>query len=328
MRTRSDWLSQLLDIVTVSGQLEIRCVFGAPWRVSYEQSAANEIPYHVVLKGTAFLEDPDTRSSRELRAGDIVLLPHGSAHLLHDGSGLPPASAHEKEGANFIVSENAGPGERLDMLCGRFFVERPHDRLIRVYLPTTLVVRATDDRTDGETATAAEQLASLVRLMRTEAVGDKLGGYAMLNMLSSALFALTLRVASESQQVPTGLLRLAAQPRLAPAVSAMFKDPGKAWTLPELAQLCNMSRATFMRHFEDAVGRTAHDLLTDIRMSLAAKALKNSSATTEAVAELVGYQSIAAFRRSFAQRMGVTPGEWRRASRDSDVAAAQPAAST
>ncbi len=319
MPARPDWLSQLLEIVTVSGQLEIRCVFGAPWRVAYKQSAATEIPYHVVLKGTALLQDPDTRSSQELRAGDIVLLPHGSAHVLHDGSGLPPAPAHTREGANFIVSENAGPGERLDMLCGRFFVEPPHDRLIRVYLPTTLVARATDDLLDGETATAAGQLASLVHLMRTEAAGDRLGGHAMLNMLSSALFALTLRVVSESQQAPRGLLALAGRPRLAPAISAMFENPGKVWTVPELAQLCNMSRATFMRHFEDAVGRSAHDLLTDIRMSLAANALKNPSATTEAVAELVGYNSIAAFRRSFAQWMGMTPGAWRRASHPSGV---------
>jgi AraC family transcriptional activator of mtrCDE len=107
----------------------------------------------------------------------------------------------------------------------------------------------------------------------------------------------------------------------------MFNDPARAWTLPELAQLCSMSRATFMRHFEEALGRTAHDLLTDIRMSLAANALKNPRATTESVAELVGYQSLAAFRRSFAQWMGITPGEWRRTSREAIATAAEPVAS-
>jgi AraC family transcriptional activator of mtrCDE len=56
-------------------------------------------------------------------------------------------------------------------------------------------------------------------------------------------------------------------------------------------------------------------MLADIRMSIAANALKNPTLSTESVAELVGYQSIAAFRRAFTQRMGVTPGEWRRATR-------------
>jgi AraC family transcriptional activator of mtrCDE len=262
----------------------------------------------------AILEDPEDESSRELGAGDIVLLPHGSAHVLHDGSGRPPSPACKKEGVNLTVGENAGTGERLDMLCGRFFIAPPHDRLIRAYLPTNLVVRATDKEEDSGAESASDRLAGLVRLMRAESMGDNLGGYAMLNALSSALFALTLRVASESQQAPMGLLALAGHPRLAPAISAMFNDPARPWTLPELAQRCSMSRATFMRHFQDKLGRSAHELLTDIRMSLAANALKNPSATTEGVAEAVGYQSIAAFRRTFAQWMGMTPGEWRRLS--------------
>jgi len=47
-------------------------------------------------------------------------------------------------------------------------------------------------------------------------------------------------------------------------------------------------------------------------MTLAAGALRKSSASTEAVAELVGYQSVAAFRRAFKDHMGLTPAEWRR----------------
>ncbi|WP_342357090.1 helix-turn-helix domain-containing protein [Cupriavidus plantarum] len=54
------------------------------------------------------------------------------------------------------------------------------------------------------------------------------------------------------------------------------------------------------------------DLLTDIRMTMAAGALRESSASTEAIAELVGYQSVAAFRRAFKEHTGLTPGEWRR----------------
>ncbi|MCY1450707.1 RCS-specific HTH-type transcriptional activator RclR [compost metagenome] len=79
-----------------------------------------------------------------------------------------------------------------------------------------------------------------------------------------------------------------------------------------------MSRATFMRHFQDTLGRSAVDLLTDIRMSLAANELKKPAMTTEAVAESVGYQSVSAFRRVFTDRMGMTPGQWRRLARDGE----------
>jgi AraC family transcriptional activator of mtrCDE len=151
-----------------------------------------------------------------------------------------------------------------------------------------------------------------------ESAGDRAGGRAILNALSSALFTLVLRAASESDKAPEGLLSLAGNPRLAPAIAAMFADPVRAWKLPDLADLCGMSRATFMRHFQDRLGCSALALLTDLRMSLAANELKKPAISTEAVAETVGYQSVSAFRRVFTDRMGMTPGEWRRRAHKSE----------
>jgi AraC family transcriptional regulator, activator of mtrCDE len=307
-----DWLSRLLVMMPVSGQLEVRCAYGAPWRVAYERAEPGEMPYHIVLGGAAVIERPDGAAQR-LEAGDIVLLPHGSQHVLHDGGGARPSPAKTSASFNVDLSENRGKGERLDMLCGRFVLTPPHDRLMRNYLPAILVVRASaHDDASRQNATSL-QLASLVALMRAESASYTLGGHAMLNALSAALFALTLRMASESDAADIGLLALAGHPRLAPALAAMFNEPARAWTLPELAQLCHMSRATLVRHFRDKVGCSVNDLLTDIRMTLAANELKKPATSTEAVAEVVGYQSLAAFRRAFTQRMGMTPGEWRRA---------------
>ncbi|WP_413658124.1 AraC family transcriptional regulator [Paraburkholderia phenoliruptrix] len=312
-----DWLSHLLQMITITGRLEVRCAYGAPWRVAWPQSSAHEVPYHVVLKGRAIIEDPETDTARELVAGDVVLLPHGSAHVLHDGSGRAPGPTCERrDSAGLTFSENDGQGERLDMLCGRFLIGPPHDRLIRNYLPTNVVVRTMEGRGETGMESAQNHLASFVGMMREESAGDKVGGYAIVNALSSALFTLVLREASESKEAPAGLLALAGNPRLAPAISAMFADPARPWNLPELADLCSMSRATFMRRFQDTLGCSAVDLLTDIRMSLAANGLKKPMMTTEAVAESVGYQSVSSFRRVFTERMGMTPGQWRRLARN------------
>jgi AraC family transcriptional activator of mtrCDE len=312
-----DWLSHLLKMINVTGRLEVRCAYGAPWRVAWPQSAAHEIPYHVVLNGRAVIEDPETETATELVGGDIVLLPHGSAHVLHDGSGRAPALAHIRQGSGgWEFSGNEGQGEHLDMLCGRFFIAPPHDRLLRNYLPTNLVVRATGGHDEAGIRSASNHLANLVGLMRAESAGDKLGGFAIINALTSALFTLILRAASESEQAPAGLLALSGHPRLAPAISAMLADPARPWNLPDLAELCSMSRATFVRHFQDKLGRSAVELLTDIRMSLAANELKKPAMTTEAVAESVGYQSVAAFRRVFSDKMSMTPGQWRRLARE------------
>jgi AraC family transcriptional activator of mtrCDE len=311
-----DWLSHLLRMITVTGQVEVRCAYGSPWRVAWAEAASHEIPFHVVLKGRAVLEDPETKTSRELVAGDMVLLPHGAAHVLHDGSGITPGPTYNRErSAGWMLSANDGQAELLDMLCGRFFIGPPHGRLMRNYLPTDLVVRALDTNRDDVVPSASHHLVGLIGLMRLETTNDKPGGNAILNALSAALFTLALRAASEADQAPEGLLAVAGHPRLAPAISAMFADPARTWSLPDLANLCGMSRATFMRHFQDKLGRSAMDLLTDIRMSLAANELKKPATSTEAVADLVGYQSVAAFRRVFADRMGMTAGEWRRQAR-------------
>jgi AraC family transcriptional activator of mtrCDE len=311
-----DWLSHLLQIVTITGQLEVRCAYGAPWRVAWNQAAANEIPYHVIVKGHAILEDPETRTAQELVAGDIVLLPRGAAHVLHDGSGHTPARTRQHRGpAGWMLSENDGEGEKLDLMCGRFFIAPPHDRLIRNHLPAHLVTRAMHGHDEGGSGSASGQLAGLVTLMRMESSGDRAGGRAILDALSAALFTLVLRAASESGKAPEGLLALAGHPRLAPAIAALFADPARPWKLPDLADLCGMSRATFMRHFQERLGRSALDLLTDLRMSLAANELKKPAISTEAAADAVGYQSVSAFRRVFAERMGMTPGEWRRRAR-------------
>jgi AraC family transcriptional activator of mtrCDE len=82
-----------------------------------------------------------------------------------------------------------------------------------------------------------------------------------------------------------------------------------------------MSRATLAWRFQEKLGRSARDLLTDIRMTLAANELKKSSKPTGAVGDIVGYKSEAAFQRAFKSHMGVTPAQWRRAQRLKETAA-------
>jgi AraC family transcriptional regulator, activator of mtrCDE len=304
-----DWLSRLFEMMPVRGRLDLRCSYGAPWRIDQGPGEVNEIPYHAVVSGSAVLEDPAGGKPLQLRASDILLLPGNPRHVMHDGSGARAKPARNRQELNLVISENAGRGERLDLLCGHFAIAPPHDRLLRSYLPPRLVVHAGSHTEQKDTAT---QLASLVSLMRSEAADDHLGGRAMLNALSTVMFALALRLASESEDAPRGLLALAGHPRLAPAVAALFNDPARAWSLPDLARLCNMSRATLARQFQEKLGRSASDLLTGIRMTLAANELKRSSLSTGAVAEMAGYQSEAAFQRAFKSHMGVTPAQWRK----------------
>jgi len=307
-----DWLSRLFEMMPVRGRLDLRCLYGAPWRLEQGPGKANEIPYHAVVRGSAVLEEPAGERPLRLTVGDILLLPGNPRHVLRDGSDAPPAPARNRSTPGLTISENVGTGERLDMLCGHFVIAPPHDRLLRTYLPSRLVVHAGGHTVETLRTGTAAQLTGLVSLMRSECETDHLGGRAMLNALSTAMFALALRLAGEAQDAAVGLLALASNPRLAPALAALFSEPARAWSLPELAQLCNMSRATLARQFQEKLGRSAADLLIDIRMALAANELRKPSMSTGAVAQAVGYQSEAAFQRAFKSHMGITPAQWRK----------------
>jgi len=323
---RLDWLSRLLSLVPVSGRLDHRCFLSAPWRIEYQPAPPGEIPFHIVLGGAVTFEEtkgPTARGSRrQLLPGDIVLVIHGAAHALHDGSDAVPLPQRDRQALNLIISENDGTGERIDMLCGSFRVSPAHEKMLHRYLPPRLVISAPENSAATAKEGTRAELAALVALMRTESASENLGSAAMLDALSTALFALILRQASEASAASEGLLALAGNPKLAPALTAMFNEPAHPWTLPELAALCNMSRATFIRHFQERLGRSAMDLLTEIRMTLAGNALATSDSSTGSVAELAGYQSEAAFQRSFKQFMGVTPAQWRKQAQTDNGAAA------
>src|SRR5258707_8376463 len=79
MESPHDWLSRLLEMIPVKGTLDYRCFLGAPWRIDFAASQLGEIPYHVILGGSAVLEDPEGGPTRKLVTGDILLFPHGSA---------------------------------------------------------------------------------------------------------------------------------------------------------------------------------------------------------------------------------------------------------
>src|ERR1700743_346589 len=144
-----DWLSRLFEMFTVRGRLDLRCFYGAPCRIAQGPAEAGAIPYHAILAGSAMLEDPAGRRPVRLKAGDILLLPHNPRHSLVDGSGARAVPAQNRQALNLLISENAGEGERLDMLCGHFIVAPPHDRLLRNYLPPRLVVGAGDQKRDA-----------------------------------------------------------------------------------------------------------------------------------------------------------------------------------
>ncbi len=254
-----DWLSHLLQIVTVTGQLEVRCAYGAPWRVAWSRAAANEIPYHVIVKGRAIFEDPETRTARELVSGDIVLLPHGAAHVLHDGSGQTPIRTHQSVGsAGWMLERKRWPGRATRFCCAAEFFSRAAPRSADPHLPAhePLLARTIDGLgRDGIGSAATDQLASLVGLMRMESAGDR----ARARRPQRPFFGPVHPGAAERRVNPTKLRRLVGAGRPSTTGASHYGDVRRSGTALETAGSGGHVRHV-TRHVHAALSRQAGSL--------------------------------------------------------------------
>jgi AraC-like DNA-binding protein len=139
------------------------------------------------------------------------------------------------------------------------------------------------------------------------------GGGAVATRLADVLVVETVRawLADQSHEA-TGWIAALRDPQLGPAIAAVHRTPGHAWTLASLAAHAAMSRSAFAARFTAVVGTPAMTYVAEARMR-AARARLVGGETVAAVAHALGYGSEAAFSRAFSRITGETPGRLRRA---------------
>jgi AraC-like DNA-binding protein len=89
-------------------------------------------------------------------------------------------------------------------------------------------------------------------------------------------------------------------------------QPARQWTLDALAREVGLSRSVFAERFVHYVGLAPMHYLARWRMQLAARRLEITGMSIAQVATEVGYESEAAFNRSFKKYVGMPPGAWRK----------------
>lgn len=77
-----------------------------------------------------------------------------------------------------------------------------------------------------------------------------------------------------------------------------------------LALECCLSVSQLQRRFKDALGQTIADYWRTVRLQQAQFLLKKRMSTIDHIAHDVGYESSAAFSRSFSRLFGISPSKW------------------
>jgi AraC-like DNA-binding protein len=101
-------------------------------------------------------------------------------------------------------------------------------------------------------------------------------------------------------------------PRVMAALALIHGTPEHPWTVASLAAAVGMSRTGLATRFTRLVGEPVLHYVTRCRMHRAIAYLRASDVSMGQVAERVGYESEAAFKRAFKRRVGLSPGAFRR----------------
>jgi len=299
-----DALTRVLELAQVQGVLDLRCQLAGGFSLDHVDAEPGEAPFHLVLAGSAAMELPGHAVVME--AGDLLVLPQGTRHRVHDLRGRDVTTSISLDHAGpFRIKRNTEGDTDLDLLCGRFTFAPDAGRLLFSALPEVLHVRLGGQH-------GLDALSGIVRMFRDEVARMDPGALAVVTALTQALFVFALRAQLRDGIMPPSLLGLMIDPRLSRALLAMLREPGREWTVATLAEQAAMSRATFARHFEARGNLPPHEVLTLLRMHVAADLLRRGELTAGAVADRVGYRSESAFGKAFARVMGTTPARFRR----------------
>ncbi|RPI43285.1 MAG: AraC family transcriptional regulator, partial [Betaproteobacteria bacterium] len=255
----------------------------------------------------------------QLFAGDVVMFPHGDAHVVSSTPGIRGKGdlswvSSEKidqlplrltyNGQN--VSRSASPERSADatIVCGFLGCDlQPFNPLI-ASLPRLLHLRASDD--DAWIAQFTQQAVA-------ESHARRPGGEAMLARMSEMMFVNAVRrYADQLPTQSTGWLAGLRDRFVGRALALMHEHPARDWTIDELGQRVGLSRSSLHERFAQLMGLPPMQYLAQWRMQAAARLLLETRASVAAIALEVGYESEAAFARAFKRLVGKPPATWRR----------------
>ena len=298
-----DCLDKLIQLAQVSGEVNIRCLFQGQWQIQ-PNIAENQYvgAFHLIEQGECWLTLD--KKQIHLQAGDIFFLPQNRPHLIagqaQNLSENNVPHAQDNRSTLFKVYSIGQNSADLKMFCGLFYYSKP--ALLIDSLPEYLHLSLNDT-----------PVQPLIRLMQQEADNHQSGAKSLMDALVTVLFIYILRHGLQANRLHCGLFAGLQDKRLGKVLEQLFNAPQQSWNMDALAALAAMSRANFMRVFQQKIGMAPGKFLTQLRLQEAALLLNKTQKNILSVALEVGYQSEAHFSKAFKALYGMTPSQYRKA---------------
>lgn len=85
----------------------------------------------------------------------------------------------------------------------------------------------------------------------------------------------------------------------------------RGFSVDDFARAADLGRAQFSRIYRELRGESPGKALRDMRLNEAERLLRHTTLPIQDIGNQVGYPNSTAFARSFRERYGITPSEWR-----------------
>ena len=300
-----DALSSILEAVNFKSSVYFKKDFKSGWGM--EVPNVKIALFHLVVRGTCYMQTGENADPILLRSGDLVVLPHGDYHWLADKKDNNLVNGFEVVKSHFDGREIFNGNEvTTTLVCGHFeFTDYLSHPFIKS-LPSLIHISENDFDNSG-------WLETLSRLIIAETESKKPGSEIVSLKLAETLFIQIIR-AYLAKNVSQNFLGALSNEQISTALNLFHNDPQNNWTLDSISQKVGMSRASFANKFRELVGITPMNYLTSWRMNKAKELLKNKSLSMIDVTEKVGYSSEASFTRAFKKEFNYNPGYIRRLS--------------
>jgi len=308
--TRADVLSQVLTLIRLRGELVYSARLGTPWSIAFPKGAAH---FHFVEQGAMWIKTPGAEPIR-VQQGDMLLLPHGTGHLICDDPATPPVEIGSLIGEHFdrthSVLDYGGDGPATRLIGGLFHFQGGSLAAIMAALPVVVYIASEEGKTP-------DWLNALTHFLVKESHEVEPGSSLMISRLIDLLVIRTLRTWAANQVSPGSWVGGLGDERIGRALNAIHADPYRAWTLHDLASIATMSRSIFTERFVARVGEAPLHYVKRLKLTMAADMLASGGLRVTQAAERVGYASDAAFSRAFKTQFGYAPSEVRQRQVDS-----------